>query len=59
MSNYIQRKPHTISISERELTFVRAIMYRYNLKSLSETIRMLIVKEYEAMIQDNGEVLHG
>lgn len=44
-----RRKQRSISISDRELSYAENIMYFYRLRSISDAVRFLIIRENEAI----------
>lgn len=44
-----KRKQRSIAMSERELSFAENIMFFYKLRSISDVVRFLIIRENEAI----------
>ena len=45
MENIDRRKSRSVSLSDRELSFAENVMYFYHLRSVSDAIRFLIIRE--------------
>ena len=45
MESIDKRKPRTFSMSEREYSLIEDVMYFYRLRSVSDAVRFLIIRE--------------
>lgn len=55
MESIDRRKPHTISISDKELSYAENIMYIYHLRNISDVFRYLLVREHEWITEEQAK----
>lgn len=46
MENIDRRRPHSIALSDKELSYAENIMYIYHLRSISDVFRYLLIREH-------------
>lgn len=55
MENIDRRKSRSVSLSDRELSCAEKVMYFYHLRSVSDAIRFLILRENAWITEEQAQ----